>query len=305
MKKILALCLVVTLSLAWNSAMGYRDEETGEFITRDPAGFVDGPNLYAYVNQNPWSKFDPEGLAEDLGGGIRVITLPDGHITILSGGNREQGSNAMVNPLERAVGEAEINNGDARSMQKVDREVKSAGRQALPLAIAAVNDPNAVDRSLALAPTTTDLIGNKQAGGEIRIPNNVEEPTTSPGGKSARTISAESTTQVKSIVIDQNKYPEAVQHLEDTGALDTPLTVDRTGASARRAAALRGVPTQPGNDRDEAPPAVFKQGSQSVRSIPSSDNRGAGAVIGQGLRGVKDNETVILQKKAQESSGQP
>jgi hypothetical protein len=24
---------------------------------------IDGPNLYTYVNQNPWTKFDPEGLA--------------------------------------------------------------------------------------------------------------------------------------------------------------------------------------------------------------------------------------------------
>ena len=40
----------------------YRDLETGMFITRDPAGFVDGPNLYTYVVQNPWTKFDPEGL---------------------------------------------------------------------------------------------------------------------------------------------------------------------------------------------------------------------------------------------------
>jgi hypothetical protein len=35
---------------------------TGAFLSRDPAGFVDGPNLYAYVRQNPWSAFDPEGL---------------------------------------------------------------------------------------------------------------------------------------------------------------------------------------------------------------------------------------------------
>jgi len=45
-----------------NEGFRYRDLETGTFITRDPAGFVDGPNLYAYVRQNPWSKFDPEGL---------------------------------------------------------------------------------------------------------------------------------------------------------------------------------------------------------------------------------------------------
>jgi RHS repeat-associated protein len=41
----------------------YRDLETGVFMTKDPAGFIDGPNLYAYVRQNPWSKFDPEGLS--------------------------------------------------------------------------------------------------------------------------------------------------------------------------------------------------------------------------------------------------
>lgn len=40
----------------------YRDLETGMFFTRDPAGFVDGPNLYTYVVQNPWSGFDAEGL---------------------------------------------------------------------------------------------------------------------------------------------------------------------------------------------------------------------------------------------------
>lgn len=45
-----------------NEGFRYRDLETGSFITRDPAGFVDGPNLYTYVRQNPWSKFDPEGL---------------------------------------------------------------------------------------------------------------------------------------------------------------------------------------------------------------------------------------------------
>ena len=40
----------------------YRDIETGTWLSRDPAGFVDGPNLYAYVMQNPWTKFDPDGL---------------------------------------------------------------------------------------------------------------------------------------------------------------------------------------------------------------------------------------------------
>lgn len=49
-----------------NEGFRYRDLETGTWLSRDPAGFVDGPNLYAYVQQNPWTKFDPEGLYADL-----------------------------------------------------------------------------------------------------------------------------------------------------------------------------------------------------------------------------------------------
>jgi RHS repeat-associated protein len=48
-----------------NEGFRYRDLETGTWLSRDPAGFVDGPNLYAYVKQNPWSGFDPDGLAEE------------------------------------------------------------------------------------------------------------------------------------------------------------------------------------------------------------------------------------------------
>lgn len=50
-----------------NEGQRYRDLEAGVFISRDPLGFVDGPNVYAYVRQNPWTKFDPEGLYEKDG----------------------------------------------------------------------------------------------------------------------------------------------------------------------------------------------------------------------------------------------
>ena len=64
--------------------MRYRDLETGSFITRDPLGFVDGPNLYSYVRQNPWTAFDPEGLNEVVvSGGVCVEpkTDPEHHDT--------------------------------------------------------------------------------------------------------------------------------------------------------------------------------------------------------------------------------
>ncbi|MFT4552817.1 MAG: RHS repeat-associated protein, partial [Chlamydiales bacterium] len=40
----------------------YYMPETGRWITRDPAGFADGPNLYAYVHGNPMRYYDPYGL---------------------------------------------------------------------------------------------------------------------------------------------------------------------------------------------------------------------------------------------------
>lgn len=58
------LLAVLTLACLASSANAYRDLETGTFLTRDPAGFVDGPNVYSYVRQNPWTKFDPQGLFE-------------------------------------------------------------------------------------------------------------------------------------------------------------------------------------------------------------------------------------------------
>jgi len=54
-----------------NDGFRYRDRLTNTFITRDPAGFVDGPNDYNYVRHNPWSAWDPNGLAT-------ILTVPTG-----------------------------------------------------------------------------------------------------------------------------------------------------------------------------------------------------------------------------------
>jgi hypothetical protein len=60
---------------------------------------------------------------------------------------------------------------------------------------------------------------------------------------------------------------------------------------------LKGVETKKGMDRDESPPAVFKESANaSVKHIPSGDNRSAGAKLGHDLRDVADGEQVILKK---------
>jgi len=42
----------------------YLDLTTNTWMTRDPMGQAAGPNPYTYVSQNPWTKFDPNGLQE-------------------------------------------------------------------------------------------------------------------------------------------------------------------------------------------------------------------------------------------------
>jgi hypothetical protein len=62
-KQLFFLILLAVNFLNAASCYAYRDLETGVFLTRDPAGIADGPNVYTYVQQNPWSKFDPDGLS--------------------------------------------------------------------------------------------------------------------------------------------------------------------------------------------------------------------------------------------------
>ncbi|HDV7285154.1 TPA: sporulation protein, partial [Mannheimia haemolytica] len=81
------------------------------------------------------------------------------------------------------------------------------------------------------------------------------------------------------ISISRAKYPETVSHIEDSINQGKPsiLTIDRKGAAQRRKEALQDIPPKTGYDRDEYPPAMFKEGGEgsSVRYISPKDNRGA------------------------------
>jgi RHS repeat-associated protein len=46
----------------WEYRNRYYDPVLGRFLTRDPAGYRDGMNLYAYVRNNPLRYTDPDGL---------------------------------------------------------------------------------------------------------------------------------------------------------------------------------------------------------------------------------------------------
>jgi hypothetical protein len=91
------------------------------------------------------------------------------------------------------------------------------------------------------------------------------------------------------------KNTGAYDHAKSTGKPNGPFTVDRTDKSQRRRDNLKGVPPVKGKDRDEWPPAVFKEGKDaSVRPVDPSQNRSSGAEIGAGIRNVPNGGVVMI-----------
>ncbi|MEV4614292.1 NucA/NucB deoxyribonuclease domain-containing protein [Kitasatospora sp. NPDC049258] len=113
------------------------------------------------------------------------------------------------------------------------------------------------------------------------------------------------------MVIDSSRYPESAQHIQEAqngtvwrggaSAQGRPrpsvLTIDRDNADSNRADSLRGIPTAPPQDRDEYPPAMFKEGGKgaSVKYIADSDNRGSGSAMGSALHGLPKGARVRIR----------
>jgi hypothetical protein len=96
------------------------------------------------------------------------------------------------------------------------------------------------------------------------------------------------------IELSRSRYPHTTDHISDAirAGEAALLHIDRAGADQNRRESLAGVPTKSGYDRDEYPPAVSREGGYgaSVRYVPSSDNRGAGSVMGAQLSGWCDGQ---------------
>jgi hypothetical protein len=95
------------------------------------------------------------------------------------------------------------------------------------------------------------------------------------------------TSAVVDIGLSSTKYARVLAHARRAIAKGWPatLTVHRDGADQRRAHLLTGIPTRPGMDRDEYPPAMARAGWRAdVAYVPSGENRGAGSVMGIKLR---------------------
>ncbi len=89
----------------------YYDPSTGRWTTPDPIGFADGPNLYAYVHNNPLTHFDLYGLFD-------VAGPATGSSGTASGGTYSGPSSAPSRPAQTSTNPAPL---DAKqSFHKVD-----------------------------------------------------------------------------------------------------------------------------------------------------------------------------------------
>lgn len=104
---------------------------------------------------------------------------------------------------------------------------------------------------------------------------------------------------VKKLSVSKSKHPESAKHIQDAQKSGQPktLTVDRAGTKDRRKEAMEGKEKESGKDRDEYPPAMFKEGGKnaSVKNIDPSDNRGSGACIGNQCRGLPDGTQIEIE----------
>ena len=100
------------------------------------------------------------------------------------------------------------------------------------------------------------------------------------------------------LTISLTRYPNVADHARDAMAAgeSSICTLDRPGAAARRKESLRGVKTAPGQDRDEFPPAVCKEGGRGadVRLVPSAENRSEGAWMSGQLNNWPDGSRIRI-----------
>lgn len=116
-------------------------------------------------------------------------------------------------------------------------------------------------------------------------------PSTGPGG-------CVLTGGVVVVTLDPIQHSDILDHVADAIDAGHPdvLTIARDGADERREDATDDYDTAPGKDRDEYPVAMSAEGGEgsSVRLIDSSENRSAGAVMGNQLEPYCDGQRFTI-----------
>ena len=129
--------------------------------------------------------------------------------------------------------------------------------------------------------------GPADTGSGTSDPSPTPPKPTPSGGTNADPKNCRIVKKTVQVGLSKTKYPEVRAHWARAIAKGWPRTlkVRRNGAERRRSRLLAGMPTRPGQDRDEYPPASARTTVKAdVEYVDSAQNRGAGSVQGVKLR---------------------
>jgi len=130
----------------------YFDPETGRFMQRDPLDYVDGTNLYEYVNSNTLIHVDPDGqeiITIVVGGSVITITAAEAiaagfGLSLWACMQVDECRDALVKAAEEATSRAKRNIKDAwewcKRKMKCTSKTKQGLRNAVELACAKGSD---------------------------------------------------------------------------------------------------------------------------------------------------------------------
>lgn len=99
------------------------------------------------------------------------------------------------------------------------------------------------------------------------------------------------------VYLSKARHPHVIAHIKRSWRRGYPhvLRIRRRGADERRERLLARYPTRDGFDRDEAPAAMLRSTVRAdVMYVPSSENRSAGASMGNQLRGFCGGTRVVF-----------
>ena len=235
-----------------NEGFRYRDLETGMFISRDPLGFVDGPNVYTYVRQNPWTAFDSEGLFlrwlnEKVQKGADWVIEKTGVVDAITNNMSEE---SLV-----AVSDFESQNNVLDKIDTVRKGTETVGEFISPLSSDTLDKAESGDIAGALTDVATDV-----ALGKLN--------------------------KVKAL----SKFDNVVAHVDEGADLGNSMrkTVQKGGGGAPRSAVTWNNGWRTADGKFASPNGAGRSGAAAEQSVWDAVSQKPGWSVIEGQVGVRN-----------------
>jgi RHS repeat-associated protein len=185
-----------------NDGFRYFDLDAQIYLTADPAGFADGPNVYTYVEQNPWSRMDPDGQFWHIISGAAFGAGLDIAVQLIAHGKVNNWSSVAKSAASGAAGAA-----TGAIVGQVAAKVAAVSRTAAA-GVRAVNTASRVEQTVenakSVAQVATDVATGDMKGAAIHAAELAANNLPTPGNKSAKTVKEGQTRDANGRLRDAN-----------------------------------------------------------------------------------------------------